>query len=91
LTQLLRPLKREPNVVERVTSLEMMLTLVGAGYGVGFTTAPRIGLSRHPDVVMRPLAMDSAMLTTYLLRLDSDEPTAALERLIARLPVQLNY
>jgi hypothetical protein len=31
------------------------------------------------------------MLTTYLLRLDSDEPTAALERLIARLPVQLNY
>ena len=91
LTQLLRPLKREPNVVERVTSLEMMLTLVGAGYGVGFTTAPRIGLSRHPDVVMRPLAMDSAMLTTHLLRLDSDEPTAALERLIARLPVQLNY
>ena len=88
---MLRPLKREPNVVERVTSLEMMLTLVGAGYGVGFTTAPRIGLSRHPDVVMRPLAMDSAMLTTYLLRLDSDEPTAALERLIARLPVQLNY
>jgi DNA-binding transcriptional LysR family regulator len=27
------------NVVEHVSSLDMMLTLVGAGYGVGFTTA----------------------------------------------------
>ena len=49
LTQLLRPLEREPNVVERVTSLDMMLTLVAAGYGVGFSTAARIGLFRHPD------------------------------------------
>lgn len=91
LTQLLRPFEREPNVVERVTSLDMMLTLVAAGYGVGFSTAARIGLFRHPDVVIRPLAIDSAQLTTYLLRLDSDNPTVALERFMARLPAQLNY
>src|SRR3546814_4108976 len=32
LTRLLRPLEREPNVVEHASSLDMMLTLVGAGY-----------------------------------------------------------
>ena len=41
LARLLRPLEREPNVAEQVSSLDMMLTLVGAGYGVGFTTAAR--------------------------------------------------
>lgn len=34
LARLLRPLEREPNVAEQVSSLDMMLTLVGAGYGV---------------------------------------------------------
>ena len=63
----------------------MMLTLVGAGYGLGFTTATRVALSQRPDVVIRPLAVDSAVITTYLLRLASEDLPMSVERFIARL------
>ena len=85
LTRLPRPLEREPDVVEHVSSLDMMLTLVGAGYGVGFITATRVAASPRPDVVIRPLAMDSAIITTYLLRPVSEDLPVSVERFIARL------
>ncbi len=85
LTRLLQPLERKPNVVEEVSSLDMMLTLVGAGYGIGFMTATKIPVSQRPDVVIRPLAMDSAVITTYLLRVSSSSLSASLERFIFRL------
>ncbi|BEG78250.1 MULTISPECIES: LysR family transcriptional regulator [Burkholderiales] len=88
LTRLLRPLEREPNIVEHASSLDMMLTLVGAGYGIGFTTAARIATSQRSDVVARPLAVDSAIITTYLLRLSDDDLSPPLERFIARLRSQ---
>ncbi|WP_033465082.1 LysR family transcriptional regulator [Bordetella bronchiseptica] len=84
LARLLRPLEHEPNVVEHVSSLDMMLTLVGAGFGVGFTTATRIAACQRPDVMIRPLAVDSAVITTYLLRHESSF-SASLERFIVRL------
>jgi DNA-binding transcriptional LysR family regulator len=76
LARLLQVLEHKLNVVEEVSSLDMMLTLVGAGYGVGFMTATKIPVCQRPDVVIRPLAMDSAVITTYLLR-----PKAAVCRL----------
>lgn len=85
LTRLLRPLEREPNVVEHASSLDMMLTLVGAGYGLGFTTAARLAVSQRADVVARPLAVNSAVITTYLLRPRSDTMCPVLERFITRL------
>ena len=85
LTRLLRPLEREPDIAEHVSSLDMMLTLVGAGYGVGFITATRVAASPRPDVVIRPLAMDSAIITTYLLRPTSESMPVSAERFIARL------
>lgn len=88
LTRLLRPLEREPNVVEHASSLDMMLTLVGAGYGLGFTTAARLAVSQRSDVIARPLVADSAVITTYLLRPRSDAPCPALERFITRLRSQ---
>jgi len=39
----------------------MMLALVNAGYGVGFITINRFALCRRSDVVVRPLAGDSAV------------------------------
>jgi len=89
LTRLLRPLEREPNVVEHASSLDMMLTLVGAGYGLGFTTPARLAVSQRADVIARPLAADSAVITTYLLRPRSDAPCLALERFITRLRSQV--
>lgn len=90
LTRLLRPLEHEANVVEHVSSLDMMLTLVGAGYGVGFLAATKIPISQRPDVVIRPLAVDSAVITTYLLRPDSGDVSASLERFIVRLHDRLS-
>ncbi len=86
--RLLRPLQREPRIVERASSLDMLLTLVGAGYGIGFTTAARIASSQHPDVVARPLAVESTVITTYLLRPSDIALAPPLERFIARLHAQ---
>ena len=85
LGRLLQVLEHKLNIVEEVSSLDMMLTLVGAGYGLGFTTATRVALSQRPDVVIRPLAVDSAVITTYLLRLASEDLPMSVERFIARL------
>lgn len=86
LTRLLHPLEYEPQVVERASSLDMMLTLVGAGYGVGFTTTARVSVCQRADVVTRPLALESAEITTYLLRPRSNtNMSRLLERLIVRL------
>jgi DNA-binding transcriptional LysR family regulator len=85
LGRLLQTVEHKLNVVEEVSSLDMMLTLVGAGYGIGFMTATKIPVSQRPDVVIRPLAMDSAVITTYLLRHDNSDLSASLERFIARL------
>ncbi len=85
LARLLRPLEREPDVAEHVSSLDMMLTLVGAGYGVGFIRATRVAASQRSDVVIRPLAMDSAVITTYLLRPVSEDLPVSAARFIARL------
>ena len=85
LARLMRPLERPPDVAEHVSSLDMMLTLVGAGYGVGFITETRIAASLRPDVVIRPLAMDSAVITTYLLRPAGEDSPVSVERFIARL------
>jgi len=85
LSRLLHSLEHAPNIVERTASQEMMLTLVGAGYGVGFTTIPRFALYQRPDVVIRPLAEAPIMLVTYLLRLDGGHASALLDRFAARL------
>lgn len=85
LARLLQGLEHKLNVIEEVSSLDMMLTLVGAGYGVGFMTASKIPVSQRPDVVIRPLALDSAVITTYLLRPDGSSLSASLERFIVRL------
>lgn len=57
----------EPKVAEYVASHGLMLTLVAAGYGVGFSSAAHLEVHQHADVVARPLADPSAALTTYLL------------------------
>lgn len=81
LARLLKPLETNPDVAEYVSSLEMMLTFVGAGYGVGFTTLSRTVLCKRPDIVIRPLASHTSRITTYLLRL----------RNMAHSPISLDH
>jgi len=86
VTRLLRSLEQEPNVAEHASSLDMMLTRSGSeGMASASTTAAKIAISQRDDVVARPLAADSAVITTYLLRLRSDELSPSLERFLVRL------
>jgi hypothetical protein len=43
-----------------------MLTLVGAGYGLGFAIASQVQTLNRPDITARPLAGTPPMLSTYL-------------------------
>jgi len=85
LIHLLRPLEGELNIIEYATSQDMMLALVGAGYGIGFITANRFALCRCPHVIIRRLKVDSAVLTTYLLRPREEPSPALLDRFASRL------
>lgn len=70
-------------VVDYVTNLGVMLTLVGSGYGIGYAVASQMQTVNRPDIATRPLAADPPMLSMYLLRRQS-EPSEPLKRLIAR-------
>jgi len=65
---LLRSIEAQPTVAEYVNSHSLMLTLVSAGYGVGFSSHVHLEGYQQADVVARPLAGQSISLTTYLLR-----------------------
>jgi DNA-binding transcriptional LysR family regulator len=83
LKQVLRTVDAKLIVADRVSTLDLMMTLVAAGYGLGFATEAQISGGRNADVVARPLAGRSPMLTTYLLRSNS-VPSEQLGRFISR-------
>jgi len=57
-----------PTITECVSTHPLMLALVAAGYGVGFSSAAHLEGCTQADVVARPLAERDASLTTHLLR-----------------------
>ncbi|MDS4056662.1 LysR substrate-binding domain-containing protein, partial [Accumulibacter sp.] len=71
-------------LVDEVTSLGVMLTLVGAGYGIGFAIASQVQTLQRPDISIRPLAGTPPMLSTYLLRRQG-EPSEPMKRFIERV------
>lgn len=74
----------EPLIAERVASCDLMMALVSEGFALGLTGAPHIAASRAPDVVVRPLAGRSPVLTTYVLRREG-ESSEVLSRFIERV------
>jgi len=84
INRVLRTVDAKPIVADRVPTLDLMMTLVAAGYGLGFAGESQIAACRNPDVIARPLAGRSPMLTTYLLRPDT-EPSEQLSRFIDRV------
>jgi DNA-binding transcriptional LysR family regulator len=83
IDRILRTVRAEPTVAEHVASFDLMMTLVAAGYGLGFAKESHIAFCRHPEIVARPLAGKPQVLTTYLLRPNS-EPSEPLSRFITR-------
>lgn len=81
--KMLRTVDREPIVAERVVSHELMLTLVAAGFGLGFATEAHVSACNHPDIVTRALTGRLPELTTYLL-CRIGEPSEPLHRFIGR-------
>jgi DNA-binding transcriptional LysR family regulator len=82
IERILRSANQKPEVVDRVTTLDMLLTLVAAGYGTGLVAAEQVALTHYPDIILRPLAQQDATLTTYLLRNKNGEVSGSLERFI---------
>jgi DNA-binding transcriptional LysR family regulator len=78
----------EPIVADYVSSFELMLTLVAAGYGMCIANESHMSVP-HPEVVARPLAGRPLNLTTYLLRPDC-EPSEPLRRFIDRAIPSVN-
>ena len=87
IDRILRKQEKEPLVVQHVATCDVMMALVSAGVALGLAGTAHIAASREPGVVGRPLAGRSPMLTTYLLRRDT-EPSQALARFIERLASQ---
>lgn len=74
----------EINIAERVISVSMMLTLVSAGYGIGFATATQVSANPAPGVIARPLDADDIALTTFLLRKAEQFISTPLESFVRR-------
>ena len=87
IDRILRKQEKEPLVVQHVATFDVMMALVSAGLALGLAGTAHIAASREPGVVGRPLAGRSPMLTTYMLRRDT-EPSQALARFIERLASQ---
>lgn len=66
--RLFRSVEKTPNVAEYVSTHGLMMALVAAGYGVGLSSASHLAARQLADVVARPLADPTVVLTTYLLR-----------------------
>lgn len=64
---LLRTVPVEPQVIERVQSVDLMLTMVAAGLALALVGLSQTVTNRELGIVIRPLA-EPAMLTTWLLR-----------------------
>jgi len=80
---LLRSVDAQPTVADHAATLGVMMTLVGAGYGIGFAVAAQTGNLHRPDVVIKPLSGRGLRLTTYLLR-PADESSEPLMRFVER-------
>ena len=85
---ILRSHQADPIIADYATGLELMLTLVGAGYGIGFAIASQVASFQRSDIVVRPVAGRAPTLITYLLRPDV-EPSEPLSRFIARASPEL--
>jgi DNA-binding transcriptional LysR family regulator len=81
--RILRTVDAEPTVAEYAASFDLMMTLVAAGYGLSFAKASHIAFCRHPEIVCRPLAGKPQVLTTYLLRANT-ESSEPLSRFVNR-------
>lgn len=74
----------KPVVAARVLGHESMLTLIGAGMGIGFAIDTQIAQYQRSDVSVRPMEAGMPPVITHLLRAVKKTPSEQLERFIDR-------
>ncbi len=84
IDRILHQTDQEPLILERVSSFDMMVTLVAAGYALGLAGASHMLVCGDRGVVARPLAGKAATLTTYLVH-RNENLSEAMERFIGRV------
>ncbi|BDE71589.1 LysR family transcriptional regulator [Delftia lacustris] len=84
IDRILQKRDEELQILQRVATFDVMMALVFAGLAVGLAGAAHIASSKEPGVKARQLAGTPPMLTTYLLRRDT-EPSPMLTRFIQRV------
>jgi DNA-binding transcriptional LysR family regulator len=75
--------EQQPESIEYVLSMELLLTMVAAGYGVGVISVAQAETIRRPDLMTRPLSVRGAAITTFLIR-RRDEPSSMVVRFTER-------
>jgi DNA-binding transcriptional LysR family regulator len=84
MESMLRAVDTSPVIAEHVGSQELLLALIAAGYGVGFACEEQLAHFHHSDIVIRPLDETCAMVTTYLLKAESN-PSPHVMRFMQRV------
>lgn len=56
-----------PNVVDYAENHQVQLTLVGAGYGLGFVLATQAETIQRPDIVVRQITSPPPLVKTFLI------------------------
>ena len=72
IEQIVRTAAATPNIVDRATSLCMLVMLVYAGDGIGVATAAQLEAVGSADLVLRPLCDAPAGVKTWLLTRDEE-------------------
>lgn len=62
---------------EYVISIELLITLVAAGYGIGLISVAQAEMIGRSDLVVRPLDVNGAAITTYLISLREEASNLA--------------
>ncbi|WP_400564362.1 LysR family transcriptional regulator [Pseudomonas aeruginosa] len=84
IERFLRTVDMEPLIADRVTSFDLMMALVSAGFALVLAGEAQIASSRESNIVARPLVGRPFAINTYLLRRDV-EPTDTMARFVARV------
>ena len=61
-----------PHIVDYAENQHVLLTLVGAGFGVGFVLAMQAETIQRSDIVVRPIASPPLLVRTFLLYRSED-------------------
>lgn len=81
IEQIVRTATATPNIVNRATSLCMLVMLVFAGDGIGIATAAQLEAVGSADLVLRPLCDAPCEVKTWLMKRD-EEPAESLARFV---------